>query len=255
MKALVTASGQMRQTKIEILFNQDPPEQTILLRQSFEYSRSKISILPIKIIRDSFFIILLLLLSFSSIYAQRTKASDPKLNEQDPWNTYAPDTEKIVNLYNNEIGIRYSNISGFGLSIGRRIFDDYAICLSGLITYDEEMRWTDMTKTTLEKDHKKNLYDFGLELQRDVFTFRNTKVYYFIGGYYSMENNKDQTELKDENFTVGTGFGLEWFMDRHIASYFHFGFKFDNENKEENGKPTTIKITTYGLGAGIILLF
>ena len=166
------------------------------------------------------------------------------------------DTEKLVNLFDSEIGLRYSNISGFGLSFSEKIFTGYYVTFSGMISYDEHQAWSDMTKSTITEDTKNILYNFGLEFQRDLFIFRNTKVYALLGGYYYVEDNKDQFNSRVTNiFTVGIGVGFKWYMDKHFAGFFHFGYKFDNSNTEDNNQPSLERKTNVGIGAGISYIF
>jgi hypothetical protein len=202
-----------------------------------------------------FLILAAVLISSASMYAQETKPPEIKPQVQKDEDTFPPDTEKLVNLYDNGVGLSYSTISGYGLTFLRRFFNDYSVCLSGMITYNEYMQWSDMSKTKVVQDSKNNLYDFGLEIQRDIISSTRTKIYVMIGGYFSTEKNKDQSNDKVENIiSVGTGFGFELYLGRHFAGTFHFGYKFQNTDDQGN-TPSLRKETTVGVGFGALFLF
>lgn len=199
-----------------------------------------------------FVIFAAVLLSTSSMFAQDTYP--PTKFDYDP---FLLDTEKIVNLYDNGVGLGYSTMSGYGLTFLRRFFNDYSIMLSGMITYNEKMRWSDMSKTKIEQDEKNNLYDFGIEIQRDIIKTNKTKIYAMIGSYLSTEKNKGQYSYNDVKniISIGAGFGFQWYMARNFAGYFHFGYKFENTDAEQNNQPSIERKTTVGIGFGAMFLY
>ena len=202
--------------------------------------------------KNLFLILAAVLLSALSMFAQVTKPQ--VINDFD---SFEADTEKIVNLYDNGIGLGYSTMSGYGLTFLRRFFNDYSIMLSGMISYNEKMRWSDMSKTKIEQDEKNNLYDIGIEIQRDIIKTNKTKIYAMIGSYLSTEKNKGQYSYNDVKniISIGAGFGFQWYMARNFAGYFHFGYKFENTNKEQNNQPSVERKTTVGIGFGVMFLY
>lgn len=163
----------------------------------------------------------------------------------------------IVNLYDNSIGLRYSNISGYGLNYGLRIFDSYSVIVSGMILYNENTVWEDMTKANVIKDQKDILYNFGIELQRDMFYTNNTRVYALIGANYSKDDNSELlsgTEIS--RYAVGLGFGLEWFLHERVSLNISAGYKFDSIDKIENKvQPSIERKTGLGIGGGVTFQF
>jgi hypothetical protein len=183
-------------------------------------------------------------------FIQESKSQDAREVE------FAPDTTRFVNLFENSVGVRYSNISGFGLTMTRRFFEDYTIRLSGMLQYNELIKWDDMTKTREIQNQKDILYDFGIELQRDIYTTNVTKVYAFLGGYLSDDKNKDTgNELFEKTLAAGVGFGFQWYVGKHFAFDFTIGYKFDNIDTEDNGKPSVERKTGVGVGIGAQYIF
>ena len=200
---------------------------------------------------------LILITAFIPIVSIRAQEPNIPTTTVTKTDTFVPDTEKLSNLYNNGIGIRYSNISGYGLSYLRRFLDDYTVCINGAITYNEYEKWTDMSKTNVEEDTKNILYNFGIEFQRDLFVTTGTKIYGLIGMYYTDDDNKgqDNSGTVNKTFSIGVGFGFQWYMGKHVAGYFHFGYKFDNIDSEENNQPSLQRQTVVGFGLGMAILF
>lgn len=201
--------------------------------------------------KNLIFILAFAILSIVSLYAQ--DSLPPVTFDYDP---FLADTEKIVNLYDNGIGLSYSTMSGYGLTYLRRFLDNFSVLFSGFITYEEYMRWTDLRKTSIERDDKNIYFDFGAELQADIIKSNKTKIYAMVGASFTTENQKDRynNDLKDI-FSVGAGFGLQWYMARNFAGYFHFGYKFQNTDSETGNSPSIERKTTIGIGFGVLLLF
>lgn len=160
----------------------------------------------------------------------------------------------------NAIGIRYSGISGYGLNIQRRIGENYTFKFTGLINYSEYMKGY---KDSLNYEDQKNiLYDFGFELQRDVFKTDGMRVSAVGGIYFSSEENKDEVDgiSYGENFTKdkvvgGIGVSLEFYVKKALSVNFDFGYIFDNTEGKEDEIPVTENKTELGLGIGLSYLF
>ncbi|MDA3838565.1 MAG: hypothetical protein PF574_06240 [Candidatus Delongbacteria bacterium] len=163
----------------------------------------------------------------------------------------------------NSIGIRYSGISGYGLSMQRRFADNYTLKFTGLIHYSEYTKG--YKDSTNYEDSKEILYDYGFELQRDVFKTDGMRVSVLGGIYFSREENKNKQEdyyIYDENLTEdkivgGIGVSLEFYVKKALSVNFDFGYVFDNtEGKEGNEEiPFTENKTQLGLGVGLSYLF
>lgn len=207
------------------------------------------------IFRNDWFQYLLLLIVFA-LLSVSTAFSQEEIKEsiydlQIKKEVKASDTMNLVNIFDNQIGVRYSNISGYGISLGRSFFNNYTICISGMMIYDQYEKWTDMSKSKIETENKNILYNFGGELQRDLFKFRNTKVYVFVGGSYSVEDNKNTYDNQtDKILAIGVGLGLQWYMDKHFSGFIHFGYKFNSTDSQKNNQPSLERKTELGLGAG-----
>ena len=165
----------------------------------------------------------------------------------------------------NSIGIRYSGISGYGLSMQRRFADNYTFKFTGLIHYDEYIKGE---KDSILVDRKNILYDFGFELQRDIFKTDGMRVSVLGGIYFSSEENKDderndftgEIESLGENgfedkVVGGIGVSLEFYVKQALSVNFDFGYIFDNSEGEEEEDPFTLNQTQLGLGVGLSYLF
>jgi hypothetical protein len=164
--------------------------------------------------------------------------------------------QNLVNQFDNSVGLRYSNISGYGLNYTRRIFDYYSICFSGIIHYYEYMQWEDLSKAKTTKDRKDKLYNIGVELQRDMLATNNSRIFALIGGYYATDDNRDTGDgVFESRYVIGIGFGLQWYFHKNISGNINVGYKFDNIDKEDNGSPSVEKKTAIGAGVGLSFHF
>ena len=164
----------------------------------------------------------------------------------------------------NSIGIRYSGISGYGLSMQRRFFDNYTFKFTGLIHYSEYIKGE--KDSSYHEDRKDILYDYGFEIQRDVFKTDGMRVSVLGGIYFSYEEEKDVGGgvISSENFfkdkiVGGIGVSLEFYVKKALSVNFDFGYIFDNSEGEEEeggvGVPVTENKTQLGLGIGLSYLF
>ena len=156
--------------------------------------------------------------------------------------------------------IRYSGISGYGLSMQRRIFDNYTFKFTGLIHYSEYIKG--YKDSVNYEDSKDILYDYGFELQRDIFKSDAMRVSVLGGIYFSYEEEKDEGEgiFSPENFfkdkiVGGIGVSLEFYVKKALSVNFDFGYIFDNSEGKEDDEPVTENKTQLGLGIGLSYLF
>lgn len=160
--------------------------------------------------------------------------------------------KKISNLFDNSVGVRFTNFSGYGISYTRKFATDYTVAIVGLARYYEEKQWKNLSKENLMRDNKDISMNFGVEFQRDLFVSTNTRIYALIGGSYT---NMDTRNLESGDFelqySIGFGFGLDWFIHENVSGFFTLAYKYDNINIEEYNVPKLIKKTDIGFGLGM----
>jgi hypothetical protein len=163
---------------------------------------------------------------------------------------------KISCLYQNSVGLRYSNFSGYGLNYNRRFLGDFAVSLSGMAQYYEHQQWEDMSKSKVTSDKKDINLNFGIEFQRDLIISRNTRVYALLGGGYLKTDNRDMANgTNTYTYSAGLGFGLDWFLHERISGFFAIAYKYDNIIRESKSYPEEEKRTTIGVGVGLAFHF
>ncbi|MBS1536826.1 MAG: hypothetical protein JST20_03655 [Bacteroidetes bacterium] len=163
------------------------------------------------------------------------------------------DTVMIANLFDNSVGLKYSNFTGYGLSFSKIIYKDYSLHFCGVIEYIEHLSWEDMSKAKLTTNQKDITYNFGLEFRRNVVTYNYSNLYVLIGGYID-ENKYSNTVDNDvvtHKFAVGIGVGAEWFLSSHVSGNFDLGYKFDNIEAVDYNKPSVTRKTGVGVGVGL----
>ncbi len=194
--------------------------------------------------------VIFILMAFTSAAAQELSAGT------DTTDIAEPEPECIVNLYDNSAGLVLSSLSGSGICYTRRFFDSYAVSISTFLTYDENTRWKDMSKSAIESEHNNTFFDVGVEIQRDIIVLSETKIYVLVGGYYYSDKNvSGGVRNIEKNYTVGLGFGLQWALFKQGAGYVHFGYKFDKSDLIEGNQPSVSKETNVGLGIGVAFFF
>lgn len=163
---------------------------------------------------------------------------------------------KTSNLYDNSVGVKYSNFSGYGIVYSRRLFDDYVISISGVAIYYEFQKWKDMSKEQLVEDQHDVIMNFGLELQRNLFVSNNTRVYMLLGGQFINDDNRQMDDgSKKIIYSAAFGFGFEWFVEEQISFYLNMGYKYDEISKEEYLQPSLERKTGIGFGIGFVYHF
>ncbi|MBU4487215.1 MAG: hypothetical protein KKD38_09845, partial [Candidatus Delongbacteria bacterium] len=162
------------------------------------------------------------------------------------------------NPFKNSLGIRFSNITGYGLSFSRQIFDNYTFKAGGIVFYDEYIKGNN---DSIIQDTKNIIYDYGFELQRNFFKSGNTRVYMLGGIYFANEQNKDEwngvasTDQYEDIIAGGVGIGVEFTFKSRFGLNIDFGYKFENSEGEEEGIPVTKNNTQLGLGIGLSYLY
>ena len=85
-----------------------------------------------------------------------------------------------------------------------------------------------------------------------MITTNNTKVYALAGGYYSTDDNGNTgSGVFESRYVIGIGFGFQWYFSKNFSGSIVAGYKFDNIDKEDNGKPSVERKTFIGAGIGL----
>jgi hypothetical protein len=164
--------------------------------------------------------------------------------------------DNSIENFSNSIGIKSSNISGYGIYYNRKLSEEFKVQFMGLIYY-----YYNAEDNT---EHKNLNYDFGFEIQRDISKITNFRVYILAGAYYYFDDDKLEDKVKkvykiNNSFNVGVGLAFEYSLKRFIFS-FDIGYKFFEDRKEitENDKkpyPVLERVTKIGAGIGIGFIF
>jgi hypothetical protein len=164
--------------------------------------------------------------------------------------------ETSMDSLDNSIGLKASNISGYGFYYNRRISDDYKLQVMGLIYY----YYNEANKEI----HKIFNYDIGLELQRDIYRSSNFRTFMLAGAYYYFDDDHLDGVINDNittkhSYNVGVGLAGEYMFRRFLIS-FDLGYKFFEDRLEikENANapyPELKRVTKVGAGIGIGFMF
>jgi len=171
---------------------------------------------------------------------------------------FSQETEKTSAWMSNSIGMRFSNISGYGISYSKRFLENYTIKANGIVFYDEYIKGH---KDSIIQDTKNIIYDFGFEIQRDFYKSDNTRVYMLGGMYFANDQNKEEwdglTSIDEYRDLIagGLGVGVEFIFKKKFGINVDFGYKFDHSDGEEEGIPVEENTTMIGLGIGISYLY
>ena len=170
---------------------------------------------------------------------------------------YAKDSTFL--MLNNAIGVKLSNISGYGVYYNRKITDNINIQLLGLIYYY-------FKKESDEENNNLN-YDIGIELQNNFLKIHNFRMYVLAGAYYYYDDDETifknyTTKLTNNSFNAGIGIGAEYYYKRFILSV-DIGYKYFEDNKvrftkDNKGiveKPSINRVTKIGAGIGFGFMF
>ncbi len=186
-------------------------------------------------------ITLLLLFVVSSLYSQDSIV----------YEDFIPKREKLTNVYDNSICLRYSSISGQGIGLSRR-FWDFTFIFTGMIQYNETIQWEDMSKAKIKNENTDINYNYGFELQLDIVSTNTTNIFGFLGYYRGKDSNKDSEYGRVENFySIGGGLGFQWFVHKSFNFELGLGYKYDDKEIEDNKVPSLERKTGVGASFGI----
>ncbi|MBK9247136.1 MAG: hypothetical protein IPM69_03255 [Ignavibacteria bacterium] len=167
-----------------------------------------------------------------------------------------PHIEKFVNVYDYSIGLKSSNFSGYGVCISKNLSNEYVFQFTGMIDYNENIKWNDMSKSKETKNQTDILYNVGIELKRSIYSNENSFIYALLGSYYGTDNNKNlNSESNTSTLSLGIGLGGEWYVNKYLSGNFEIGYKFDNSDIIENTSPSIVRKTGVGFGVGFLYHF
>lgn len=133
--------------------------------------------------------------------------------------------------YKHGIGASASFTSGYGVSYRYYFNDKFAIQPTGFLYYFRD-------------DEEKFLgYNFGLEIQRNLFFSDDERYYAYIGTSYhhhfdsddwiNVMPNYDLYETQDQSYNVGAGIGYDYLFNNRFSIGFTGGFRYYfTESKE-----------------------
>lgn len=154
----------------------------------------------------------------------------------------------------NFLGMKASNISGYGIYYARTFMDNYRIKGIGFSYYFQSDKNND-SRTIFN-------YDAGLELQRFIHRSGNMRVYILAGAYYYSDTDTEKTPENEnksvtDSYNTGVGIGVELIRGRATFS-FETGYKYykDDIDIYTDGKLTGFeRKRTTKLGGGISIGF
>jgi hypothetical protein len=157
---------------------------------------------------------------------------------------------------NNAIGLKASNISGYGFYYNRKISSNIRLQFMGLTYY--------YFKDSEEENRTIFDYDFGLEIQQDIYRTSFFRIFILGGAYYFYNHDNNEKKFSDKEVTTnsynaGIGLSSEFLYKRFLLS-FDLGYKFFEDRfviKENNGipYPELKRVTKVGAGIGVGFLF
>ncbi|MBX3043063.1 MAG: hypothetical protein KIT33_02335 [Candidatus Kapabacteria bacterium] len=164
--------------------------------------------------------------------------------------------KKMSNLFDNSVGVSYSNFSGYGISFSRRFAKDYTVRITGIGTYYEVQEWKSLSKEDLTVDKKDISMNVGAEFQRDLIVSTNTRVYTMLGcSYFNIDNRNLSSGNLTIQYSAGFGFGFDLFIHENFSGFLALAYKYDYINEEISQRPKLTKKTDIGFGLGISFYF
>jgi len=132
----------------------------------------------------------------------------------------------------NQLSVRFSNLTGYGVAYQYNFLDDYAIRTTAWFKYYEHILGPE--DNFLEKETNKD-YNFGIDLQRNIFREDKYRVFAFGGAGYAIKEKINEVKnqpinddrVDDETISVGAGVGLEYFFLKNLSADLGLSYKFD----------------------------
>ena len=167
-----------------------------------------------------------------------------------------------------ELGIRFSNLTGYGVSYQYNFLNQYYARATAWFKYYEYIKGD--ASDPVRKKSDKN-YNFGLDLQRNIIDESKYRVFGFIGGGYAVrekiitrkgELTPNLDNLDQQLITAGIGGGIEFYFTKHISADLGVSYKFNYLLKKDVYTPAelrsydeTTKETALGVNLGMNLAF
>lgn len=167
-----------------------------------------------------------------------------------------------------ELGIRFSNLTGYGVSYQLNFLEQYYARATAWFKYYEYIKGD--PSDPYRKKSDKN-YNFGLDLQRNIIAENKYRVFGLVGGGYAVREKiyKKQGELTpnldnldQQLITGGIGGGIEFYFTNHVSADLGVSYKFNYLLKKDVYTPAelrsydeTTKETALGVNLGMNLAF
>lgn len=172
-----------------------------------------------------------------------------------------------------EIGVRYSNLTGYGVGYQVNFLTHYYARGTAWFKYYEYIKG-EPTDPFIKKSNK--IYNFGLDLQRNIISESKYRVFSMIGGGYAIKEQvskyKDELTPNPNNIdrrliTAGAGGGIEYYFSRNVSMDLGVTYKFDYllnrdvllpvelQTADKMTTDETTKETGLGLNIGLNLVF
>ncbi len=139
----------------------------------------------------------------------------------------------------NEISIRYSNLTGYGVGYQVNFLTHYYARTTAWFKYYEYIKGD--PKAPIRMETNKN-YNIGLDLQRNIIKEDKYRVFGLIAGGYAIREKirKEQTDVLTHNpgdleqqlITGGIGGGIEYFLLKNVSTDLGVSYKFDYDLKK-----------------------
>lgn len=157
---------------------------------------------------------------------------------------------------NNTLGMKASNISGYGIYYNRKLSDNYNLQIMGLAYY--------LYQKKAGRLHENFDYDFGFEIQRNLHISQSFRVYILAGSYYYFDddyrdNNGKKVKDINNSFNMGVGLACEYYYKRIVVSI-DLGYKYFEDNHkitvdDKQSYPELDRVTKIGAGIGFGFMF
>ncbi|OGJ84792.1 MAG: hypothetical protein A2487_20025 [Candidatus Raymondbacteria bacterium RifOxyC12_full_50_8] len=189
-------------------------------------------------------LVLTAMLAFSATYAQETQMQQPPKAKP------------------NELGVRYSNLTGYGVAYQRNFLTHYYVRTTAWFKYYEYIKG----KESMPIYEMRNdiTYNFGLDIQRNIIEENKYRVAGFIGGGYAIREKTSKSNVSDSIvidegakkqrlITAGLGGDIEYFFFPSVSVDLGVSYKFDYDYQAIQMETT--KETGLGTMIGLNLRF
>ncbi len=192
-----------------------------------------------------------ILLSVTGLNAQEElKNEDLKIEEQ---------------KFSNVVGIRYSNISGYGPYYERYFFEHYSIKITGLLYYYE---YVEGEEPNVIQDDRNIFYNGGIQFKRDLLKLKNFNAYALIGASYMNDHDRETDnssygtshDTKTDKLVGGLGIGVAATFKNRFVIELEAGYKLINKIHTVGDDPVEFNSSNdvnksqfgFSLGAGFL---